>query len=339
MKVLLSGMTTRTVGSNRLKLNYINFSPLLKQALELLGHEVDQRRVIHGEDLTRYDFGFFYVVPGDKIVCQNILEVSYALQAMRGRAGIFLEDWITWELRQAWEHILNVRWEKWMKWKNLQWDQAQQSFVKTTIDEVLNGDSWPVLAPFFSWGEPRPFFERNFKTKRTMIIDPSSLVKMPDFEYRGKDKRWVLATLQKHDAWVNRQGFTWPVEYYGNERQGFPAIPEQQVTQRCAESWGVISPRYPMIGWFRTRVLMAMATGSILYCDPQEGARIDGNFTIPLPQVEAASPEELLMVAKDQEAAIRSKLWGKAYLLGRLSGFIEGTLMKAGDSREKVVLA
>lgn len=322
MKILMTGMTTRTVGSQRLKLDYLNFNPLLKKALQEIGHVVEQRRITVDETMEEYDLGFIHVTPGDKIVCQNVLEVCSALQKMKGRAIVFLEDWIAVEFRNAWYHILHARWDAWKKWKLYQWTAEEDLLVRSTILELLNGDSWPIIANFYGWGQPREFFEKNFATRRTMVVDPSSMAAIPKFEAKPKEYRWILATLQKHDKWVGSQGFTWPIECFGNERQGHPAISEQEVTQRYAESWGVLAPRYPVVGWFRPRFLLAAATGAVLYCDPSEGRFLGPAYQVPVRQIESMSLADLSSLADYQKSTFSAKIWPKERLFGELEGLM-----------------
>jgi hypothetical protein len=329
MKILMTGMTTRTVGSKRLKLNYINLTPCLKATLELLGHEVDQRRVTPEEDFGGYDLAFVHVCPGDKIVCQNVLEVCTVLKKMQGRAVIYVEDWIAVELRNSWNHILSVRWEKWKTWKGYtSWTTDQSAFVFNTVSRILYGDDWPVVANFFAWGDPTRFFDQNFATPRRAILDTSSVMVIPEFVRGPRERRWILGTLQKHDTWTKRQGFTWAIEQYGNERQGFPAIPEDQLVQLYANSWGVLAPGYPKAihGWARARFALAAATGSVLFCDPTEGKLLGPSYTASRSQIELTSDSQLEMLALNQAAEFRNRTWGKERLLDELSGLIRGVV-------------
>jgi hypothetical protein len=330
MKILMTGMSTRTVGSNRLKLDYLNFNPLLKKALELMGHSVDQRRITYEEDLTGYDVAFVHINPLDKIVCQNVPEVCHVLDQLRDRTIIFLEDWISCELKRSWEHVLYTRWEKWKAWKGYtDWDKDKDAFTYRILKEVVGSNCpWPIIANYYGWGDATRFFKDNFATDRCMVIDPSSMAVVPTFISKGvRDRTWVLATLQKHDGWTSRQGFTWPIEQYGNERQGHPSLPESEVTQRYADCWGVLAPRYPVVGWFRPRFLLAAATGAVLFCDPSEGKHLGPAYCVPRAQIEGGDEKFLRLIAQGQKECFQGKIWGREQLTDTLSALLEGLLV------------
>lgn len=332
MRILMSGMSTRTVGSSRLKIDYLNFNPLLKLALEALGHEVDQRKLTYGEDLSGYDAGFLHVSPLDKLVCQNVPEVCYALSEMGPRAIIFCEDWVSTELRSSWNSRL-AHWDAWLRWKGYQ-DLPPTTLhrMSSVLKRVIGPDCpWPVIANFYGWGDATQFFAKNFDTKRVAIIDPSSMALVPEFKLPGeKQRRWVLATLQKHDAWTDRQGFTWPVVKLGNVREGQPVLQERDVVQLYADSWGVLAPRYEVQGWFRPRFLLAAATGSVLFCDSLEGARLGEAYTKSRDSIERASVTEMASLARDQATLLATKVWSRDRLLSELTALLDHVAQKGG---------
>lgn len=326
MKILMSGMSTRTVGSPRLKLNYINFNPLLRLALEEMGHEVDQRKLQWNEDLSGYDAAFLHVAPLDKIVCQNIPEVLQALDKMRDRAVIFCEDWVSWEFRNAAAYVLGPRWKGWLRWKGFTEGDERVPFMRRMIEELVAPNlHWPVIANFYGWGDPTEFFKRNFYTERCQLIDPSPMVdtvRIPKYEV-VKSRQWVCAALQKHDDWINRQGFSWPVLQYGNARQGLPVLSEDEVIAEYGRNWGVLAPRYPVRGWFRPRFLLAAEMGSVMYCDREEGALLGPLYQLPVKAIEVMTDSQLVSVARAQAELFKSKIWGKERLLAELSFLLE----------------
>ena len=93
MKILVSGATGIQVGREPI-MNYVSFHPLFVKILRELGHEVDNRPVVIGEDLSKYDR---LVIASAPIASMGARWTYSALWAMswwdRVPVGSLIDDW------------------------------------------------------------------------------------------------------------------------------------------------------------------------------------------------------------------------------------------------------
>lgn len=324
MKILMTGMSTRTVGSTRVKINYITFAPIMMKALREMGHEVEQRKVVYGENFEGYDRAIVHVGPLDKIVCQNVPEVCHTLRHFGDRATIYVEDWVACEIHNSWPYTLSAkRWPKWLAWKG--YDKLQTCQINLMEEELpkVREGVWKVMGFFHPWGNPSAFFESNFGPKaRWRVLDPTMMLDDIHFRPTSADTRkrqWVFATLQDHDRWLKSHRFNWPVLNFGNKRKGEVILQEHEVAQLYSESWGVLAPKYPTIGWWRARIVLAAMTGAILYVDKAEAYKMGGSYPFEPWSMEDESVAKLAMLAMDQKEQLARWSWPKEQFLSSLS--------------------
>jgi len=285
MKVLITGYTNRMFGSTRIRRDYVTFVYLLEEILKEMGHEVHRKQIDIGEDISYvYGYAFCGLAPLNSITSGKIPETHYVADAMGSRVCWFADDWSFCGFGKSVRYSLN-RWEDYLSYKNFPYKEDVLSRTRESLDLMMRIENplnnHPVLAPMFPWGNHNFLIEENFNAC-LYTIDPSPWLKYPSIsvpEPHEKQRKWVMAALSNHSAWVNRQRFTFPVEYVGNKNLG-QQLTEDQTIQLFANSFGVLSTGYPSAGsgWWRTRYLNAVWAESPVYSDPSDSARMGEAF-------------------------------------------------------------
>jgi hypothetical protein len=145
-----------------------------------------------------------------------------------------------------------------------------------------------------------------------------------------KQRSWAMASLMKHDDWLGKQKFTWPLVRFGTNkdevREGKVTTlkTEEDVRQHYAQNWGILSPEYPHSGsgWFRARYAYAAQVGSVLYGGPRDGAALGSAYQNTVASTEKLSDTELNDLAILQQRALSPYMWTKDKLKFELEHLI-----------------
>src|SRR4051812_9149910 len=95
MKILFTGFTSRTIGSDRNQYDYTSNVFVLKRALELAGHTVEARAVSIEEDPCideDYDCAVVGIAACQGMSSRYKIGAMWALHKFGSRAGIFPSD-------------------------------------------------------------------------------------------------------------------------------------------------------------------------------------------------------------------------------------------------------
>jgi len=276
MRILITGYTSRMVGSPRIQRDYLTFVVLLEEILKEMGHTVERREVAMGEKLQYvYDYAFCGVAPLSSISASRIPETHYVMAQLPTNHAIYADDWSFCGFGKSVRYTLD-KWEKFCEYKNFVYEKKILDATLehlTTMCTVKNaGLNAPVLAPMFLWGNHDLLLQDNF-VANLHTVDPSPWVLYPTINTWSKfsrKKRWCMAALSDHTHWIKKQGFSFPVWYIGNRRMEPGLIlNERETIQEFANSFGIISAGYPSSGsgWWRTRYLNAVWAEVPVYSD------------------------------------------------------------------------
>jgi hypothetical protein len=286
MRILITGYTTRmTVDSSRIDKDYITFSYLLRDILVEMGHEVECRKVVMGEDLSsQFGFAFCGVAPINSMTSSRICETHYAMDKMRGRHVVYADDWSFCGYGGSIRYALD-RWDKFVKYKGFRYPAEIVESVRQSLENMVEynqGNNAMVLAPMFPWGNHQFLMKDNYEAK-LITVDPSAWLKFPTLDIpapKDKIRQWVMAALSDHTPWIKKQKFKLPVKYVGNQRMGVDVLNETQTVRLFAQSFGVLSTGYPSAGsgWWRTRYLNAAWAESLIYSDARDAVTMGKAF-------------------------------------------------------------
>ena len=343
MKILMTGFTSRTVGG-RPTYDYMSNVYVLKHALELAGHEVDQRRVsIEETDLTqRYDTAIVGIAACNGLSSRYKLGAMWTMSQFGARAGIFPSDgknvgqFIS-SVRTSINHLDTFLGKKLRERNNIiehELGEQRKEIWKTVLNLLLQGDHpWPVLVPTFSWGNARPY-ERTFRAPVT-IWDPTCLAWPMQFKTSDqmsppstpRQRRWVMPTLQDQDRWLDKQRGSWEVLEIGNKRKGEAYVPEKELIEGLyRENWGTMAFGYPMSdgGWWRMRYIHAAIAGAVMYCGYEDHYVIGGPYKHARPQIENMPDGELENLARSQHEWLFDKAWPEQKAIEAVDSFVRG---------------
>ncbi len=315
----MTGMSARSVGSTKIRYDFVALSDLIHNALEELGHEVDRRVVgVDPRDtLDEYDRALVLVNWASSLSSMHVHEAALALMRLGDRARLYVDDWRTESLADdlAYHVRRDEGWErqtqKWTarapSWQKLgdQMEPARQALL-SIIDP--RGPRLPLLAPIHPWGDPTKWDVSQKARLEVQLrpFDPSPMVTVPDVPRPSERARsWVLATLQNHDRWVGKLGASWPVVQLGGAKKAgggvrmkgmSPVVPERQVVEAYAANRGMLVAPYACAGsgWWRPRYTFALGVGAVCYVGADEDANaIADSFNVTLEDLEAMDNTEL----------------------------------------------
>lgn len=298
------------VNSLRLRYDYVTSVYLLVDALRSMGHEVDHRRVTFGEDLSKYDLALVGIGPPKSLTARHVHEACWTLREAK-KSMLYCDDW---SIAAAGGNTRSAircmpQWSKFMSF-----DEYQTECVTAGLMHILEG-RWPLLAPMFPWGTHTKLVQNNLDNLPLYAWDPSPYLEDGAWQLASKlpntmkEQRWVYATLQEHDKWLDTLNPQWPVERYGSYRAEDKYISESLLLDRYAASWGVLCPAYKSqgSGWWRVRYHHAAALGCVLKCSIEDGMAMSSGslmsqnvYTWRMDDIENMHPPELAKLAGAQ---------------------------------------
>lgn len=318
MRILITGYTTRMFGSDRVQGDYITFSYLLEAILKDMGHAVERRKILIGEELQYvYDYAFCGVAPLSSMTSGRVPETHYVMDTMPGRHAVYADDWSFCGYGDSVRYTLD-RWGKYKAYKKFPYSDEIVEETRLSLELMMNIthplSNAPVVAPMFPWGDHQ-YLMRGTKLEvgnyaaRLVAVDPSQWLKYPTIEIPNpldKTRQWVMAALSDHSRWVKKQGFKLPVKYVGNKRMvNTEVLREADTVRLFSNSYGVLSTGYPSAGsgWWRTRYLNAAWAESIIYSDPKDA------FVMGTPYQGSVEFFENLTSERQYQDVVESQNW------------------------------
>jgi len=345
VKILMTGMAARGVGSTRTKHKIASLPDVIAAALRELGHEVDGPRRVEGRGDVRAD-AILVQVGWSSSLSSTYAHEAGALMGAAASVGVpllrYVDDWRSqWLADDVAGHVVSDRgWrnhtEKFRRDVYRELKPYTRDLVREGLAATLDA---PVLVPTMGWGDPQKF-DSSAKARLSRVVgwDPQRLVPydVPEWpEDFRRARRWVVASLQEHDRWVSDQHLTWPVVRMGANPKlpgGVPVAgatnrvrPEGEVLQAYADAWGVLSPAYASAGsgYWRTRWFQAMLSGAILWPGSADSEAIGGAFSGMDPaDVEVMRESDLQELAAAQSDRIWETSWTREEALGELDAIV-----------------
>ena len=331
MKILVTGFNALAIGTAKSPLNIATSARILPKVLEELGHDVTQKAIIPGEDVSIYDKVFVFVFGPNSLSARYWYGAAYTI-TKRPDAIISIDDWQTKDSVSGFGTFSRGHWRIWKKESKagnpvgkVYWDEAQQ--YKKEIEDLVDTfafEKWPhkLLVPAYDGGnyetlgmraneivnwDPTPYTDSYFQNnsgQQDLLANYSPV--------RVKDNAWVVASLVSKQGWLKNQKFNWKVKTYGNIKEGQERLKEHEMFQEYRKNWGVVSPPHYHTqlgsGWWRVRYKMAYDAGSIVYAHPEESKILYGKeFNIS--DIEKCSKEELKDIFNLQARNFKEKTW------------------------------
>ncbi len=282
MKILITGMNKNQCTfdfylKQQLKVVPSHYS--LVRALRDMGHEVDQRAVIIGEDLNEYDevITFIHNPSGFAGFVYN------ALWAIHKRPNCILafDDWQTDSIYNGLLQLQDPKklFRKYVKDTHTfipdDIEKYEQIFIDT-LDHIAQKKN-RMLISAFAGGDPTLLIDYNRDLIFTYNPNPYHLNRQTSIKIKQKEKVFNFAGLVqgKTKKWLKNQKVEqtdWPLELYGSRKDGQDRVTEDVMVDIYATQWGILMPGYfhAGSGWWRARPLQVADAGSILIGDPKE---------------------------------------------------------------------
>ena len=339
MKILITGQTSLDCFENyylKQQLRVIPGVVALVNGLRELGHEVEQRPVTWGENLSQYDKIVTFLSPTDTFCAGYTDGALWTLT--RDDTLCAISDWQT-------DRTYLDPMKKEAKWKDAFVSQLNGVTDRDAVDELH--DQWlcgrKILLTAFEGGDLSLVFSKaSVKTAAANRIcegyqlfgyDPNPLLPLrrPKTTFDNKERRWIIAGLSE----ANRKSWkklkpTLPVIEVGKRGPGGCRMPEDEIVDFFAQSWYHWLPGYSHAGsgWWRAKFQQLSDCLVVSVCaNPKEGAIFGPSWVIENPlELETMSDSELhnLSVRQRLEFVERHPTdeIGKARSLNRLAQFI-----------------
>lgn len=336
MKILVTGTNNYHARPNwhlekRSRYRLVTATTGLVEALKDMGHDVDQRFVTPGEDLSGYDkvFTVYFDATGGM---QPGGYGVYWLLANRPDAIVVIDDWQTPErlmkgfkksatrTREQFEEVLFREF--------MLNDQHKEATDAITADpslkeDIVRGyaknvfDSHRILYCAFDKFEVSKIFDYPHES---YSFCPESYVPSPDDRLREmglarqdifRERKWIIAGiggLPTKKACKFKDNFTWDVEVFGRATIDVDAklAKEPEVIQAYSGARAVFYPDQGNFGsnWWRNRPRQCADMGAVLFMMSEEEASLFGPsyMGLTLEGLEAMSDEELDDLAARQKA-------------------------------------
>jgi len=301
--VLLTGATPQQVGSP-VVIGYVAISAYVRWGLEEAGYEVEQRAVVPGEawEPGRYDAVVCGLAPIRGNPARHTYGMLWARRMAR-EAGVplvyYVDDWQFPKIRrEAVGQARTIDTNFFSDHKRMcRGNYAAAVEVTSELRSELTDwaaeaerEDWaPVVYPAWSWGDAS-IVRETVPTRELRKFDPGAWAyEIAEHEFMDlqsghrlpheegltgfadlkpplppRERRWVMAVLSDQEAWLKRQGFEWPVAWYGGKGP-LGKVSEREVRRQILGSWGVLSPGYVHSGsgWWRVRAFDAVCGGAI----------------------------------------------------------------------------
>ena len=312
MKILVTGMNKNQVTESfylnqQLKVVPSHYS--LLRCLRGMGHEVEQRYVKIGEDLSDYDRVICFLASPRQALQLAFYNGLWAIHATpKDRLILAFDDWQT---EGIFKGILSCTdKDSLLKDFTISQNSVDPTITKLKLEphtdvllaavDYIGSKEAPVLLSVFSGGDlsklitypeeklfgynPNPCHRNRIPGDRE-DVDRDQLLyfeleMLPTFEEdyinpENKEKKFNFASLVqgKTARWLKKQNVSnWDIEYFGSRKEKQRRLTERDMCQVYAEQWGCLMPGYDHAGsgWWRARPLQVADAGSILIGEYEE---------------------------------------------------------------------
>ncbi len=332
MKILLTGMTATHVGSTRRMMGFTSSTQMYAELLRKAGHTVEQRSVVPGEDLKKYNRVIVGIAPPNAL---NARHVYGALWAMR--CGLdskystltYFNDWNVRVCLSGFKTQSNSHERIWRAILPREHRDVASSKYKSAIEKTVDDfvKSWPLTTIFplrnggdmglvLSGTQIDEMVARRFDPTMAYPVDKIKFVRS-----KNRERSWVLGALSPQERWVKRLNLVQPAQLFGCKSLKQERISENQLIQRYALTRGVLAHPYYHAGsgWYRSRFVHAAITGSIALADPREAAILGPSYSLAAEEYNTIMTERsdkfLNNLANDQKHELSGRAWGKMKMI------------------------
>ena len=332
MKILLTGITSRHCNSGRLSLEYAQATKCLVDALRQGGHEVDHRGISWAEDLSGYDRIFCGFTKPNSFApnVRHLVNASWIFTEFTDKVVLYYDDWAAMHAVQGCQTTVRT-WDK----RKAYWDgQLKTAMTADEADRMLKmaklfGEGHVfkgAFIPAFPWADERVLCSR-FPAARNFLWDPTPFSNVatpvvPSSPQSEKKRKWILASIQKHEDWLKKEKFGWEVECYGVRSLNQEIFPENEIRAIYEKNWGVLAPKYPVPGWWRARFYHSAIANCILFCDREEQRLMNGPYLVFKSEIERSSDAELAEYAAKQRSWMLGNVVSAPVTVNRINNFL-----------------
>lgn len=345
MKILMTGFTPRGVGSNRLLYSYMSNTSVIVKTLRAAGHTIDHR-IVDVDDVKikdEYDVAMVALAVPQSLSSRFVFGALWTAEQFGSeRTRFFVDDWLLHQFASQLESALREPEKRFYSLDNRHCYAAAKNHTDIWCKwyKKLLREKTPLLIPAFPWSKPRILLPK-LPNIEPVIFDPTPLALTDPEVFWGssepfddiaplpmseRKKQWVLAAMRDIKPWFDKQKFEWPVEQYGNKRQGQTILEEHKLIRNVyAKSAGIVGAPYPTVtagGGWRARYIHAAVTKSILFLDPEEGRTAGKPYDLFRSVVESASDEKLEEIAEKQREHLFKSTWTLAQLREGLEDYV-----------------
>jgi hypothetical protein len=337
LRILVTGCNAPHVGSARTPLKYVTGARVLTEAMSALGHDVEWRGVIAGEQLT-HDFVVIYFGPPTALTAQHLYGALWAYH-LRPDAIVAIDDWQTREIVNGFATASRNHQRIWKDASTAghhihKYGREQALANKDAIGGALDsiaasGFGREIWASAFPGGDIAAL---GVRAPSYWGFDPSGRLwdRYPIVHVSDEDRsrEWVFANLLDKMHWLKNLGAAWPITCYGNRKLQQPRLPEVGIFQEYARCWGVLgSPYYHTLKgsrWWRPRFVLAANAGAISVGEPGEVGFLGSPYRVSVSEVEAMGVPLLRELADAQRAALLARIWSWDQLRDELAKKLNG---------------
>lgn len=338
MKILITGFnneqcTRDYYEKKQLQVLLTHYSTI--RCFEDMGHEVEQRPVTIGEDLSKYDRVILFLHP-----MQGFSQRRYdGLWTAFARPDCIMafDDWQVDSIHDQFTQFRKELDEEDKPFRPYMMDlyvgtttveelKARRNELIEACDLIISKTNKLMICAFkggdlsllkLDWkGEtfqydPNPY-NLNRRYENNYGVPASALelaMREPETMEADKERSWIFSSLvqTKTRKWLKNQNISlWPIKYYGAKRGEFKSdrVKEPEMCQIFNKNWGVLLPGYYHAGsgWWRGRVQQTIDAGSILVGDEKE-CRVFGDAFVgySASDVERMDIGQLATLAKRQK--------------------------------------
>lgn len=344
MKILMTGFTPRGVGSTRLLYSYMSNTSVILKTLRAAGHTIDHRTVdVDDHEIAKqYDVALIALAVPQSLSSRFVFGALWAAEMFQERARFFVDDWLLHQFASQLESALREPEKRFYSLDNRHCYEAAKKHTDIWCKwyKKLLREKTRLLIPAFPWAKPRILLPK-LPNIDPVIFDPTPLAFTDSEVFWGsttsmsvitpapmadRRKQWVLAAMRDVAPWLKNNRFDWPIEKYGNKRQGEPILTEEELVRKVyTTSVGIIGAPYPVVtagGGWRARYIHSAMTRSILFLDPQEGATAGQPYNLFRSVVEKASDDQLTDIAEAQREHLMRSAWSLTDLRDQLENYV-----------------
>jgi len=321
MKILITGMNKQQCTENFYKTSQLKVMPShvsLIACLRDMGHEVEQRIVTIGEDLSSYDKVICYI-HNPSGFAGFVYNGLYTISSVESERLILAFD--DWQTDSIYKGLMALQddtklFRDFVKNSHNHVPDDVEKYKETFLEalQIIESKSNRMLISAFAGGKldllidypeelmygfnPNPY-HINLQSNFNPLFDEKQRV----FNYAG-------LIQDKTKKWIKDQNIgDWELKKYGSRKDGQDRVIEPEMVNIYGQQWGILMPGYfhAGSGWWRARPLQVADAGSILigdwkemvlYYDDDELASIKAHELIMM------SDNQLKLVAAAQKKAL-----------------------------------